>query len=78
MPRGKDQLNIDLRPGQKERLDILLSHGTKSPVLRTMVDLLCDLLEQENGDLYLGALMTGNLTIDKIVLLNSGKFEHKE
>lgn len=67
------QLNVTIRPDQKEALNDLVPYGVLSAVYMTMTDLLITLLQQEDGQLYLGMLIKGEFNLETLMKLDAIK-----
>ena len=67
------QLNVPIRQDQKKALNHLIPYGVLGSIYITMTDLLINLLEQEDGDLYLGLLIKGEFNLETLMKLDAIK-----
>jgi hypothetical protein len=58
------RVNVEIPPKLNDRLQELLPHGTKKPVVVRLLHDLCDLLEGEDADMVLGAILSNRLSYE--------------
>lgn len=74
MSNSQPKVNVEIPPELHHKLDEHLPHGTRKPVVNRLLWDLVSLLEGEDSELVLGAILSGDLAYEDFSSAKVGKY----